>query len=206
MKNVKRNVSILICLNIILGYLIFNSINSEIKFQKIAKERISENIQKLKDLRQVQIAYKKVHNKYADNFDTLFYFLNHDSIPIIKAIGETPDSLTESEALQLNIISRDTGYVLAKETVFDRNYINTRNPDFPLDISNLKKVPYSNKDYKINSGVVEKGKVLVHVFEISTNYRTLFTGLDAKNKKYGLDNLLKVGSMEEASLNGNWGE
>ena len=206
MKNVKRNVSILICINIILGYLIFNSINSEIEFQKVAKERINENIQKLKDLRQVQIAYKKVYNKYADNFDSLFYFLNNDSIPIIKAIGETPDSLTESEALQLNIISRDTGYVLAKKNVFDKNYINTRNPDFPLDISNLKKVPYSNKDYKINSGVVEKGKVLVHVFEISTNYRTLFTGLDAENKKYGLDNFLKVGSMEEASLNGNWGE
>ena len=150
MKNVKRNVSILICINIILGYLIFNSINSEIEFQKVAKERINENIQKLKDLRQVQIAYKKVYNKYADNFDTLFYFLNNDSIPIIKAIGETPDSLTESEALQLNIISRDTGYVLAKETVFDKNYINTRNPDLPLDISNLKKVPYSIKDYKFN--------------------------------------------------------
>ena len=199
MKNVKRNVGILISINIILGYLIFNSINSEIEFQKIAKERINENIQKLKDLRQVQIAYKKVYNKYADNFDTLFYFLHNDSIPIIKAIGETPDSLTDSEALQLNIISRDTGYVLAKETVFDKNYTNTRNPNFPLDISKLKKVPYSDEDYKINSGVIEKGKVLVHVFEISTNYRTLFTGLDAENKKYSLDVKLYSHNMLKAA-------
>ena len=41
-------------------------------------------------------------------------------------------------------------------------------------------------------------------FEISTNYRTVFTGLDAENKSYELDALLKVGSMTEASLNGNW--
>ena len=51
---------------------------------------------------------------------------------------------------------------------------------------------------------VEKGKVIVQVFEISTNYGTVFTGLDAENKSYKLDALLKVGSMDEASLNGNW--
>ena len=54
--------------------------------------------------------------------------------------------------------------------------------------------------------VIEKGKVTVQVFEISATYGDVFNGLDAKNKKYDLNNLLKVGSMSEASLNGNWGE
>ncbi|MBT5273871.1 MAG: hypothetical protein HOL74_03510, partial [Flavobacteriales bacterium] len=69
---------------------------------------------------------------------------------------------------------------------------------------NLTTIPYSNEVYSIDAGQVEKGKVIVQVFEISTNYGTVFTGLDAENKSYELDALLKVGSMDEASLNGNW--
>ena len=52
----------------------------------------------------------------------------------------------------------------------------------------------------------EKGKVIVQVFEVSAKYGDVLIGLDAKNKKYNLYDLLKVGSMSEASLNGNWGE
>ena len=88
----KKIIIPLVVINILLFYFVYNSINSEIKFQKSAKERIAENIQRLKDIRQVQIAYKKVNNVYANNFDSLFYFLENDSMPIIKAIGETPDS------------------------------------------------------------------------------------------------------------------
>ena len=197
---------ILIPLNILLAYFVFNSINSQVKFNEDAKIRIAENIQKLKDLRQVQVKYKQTKGAFANTFEELTHFLEKDSITIIKAIGETPDSLTDTEALELGIISRDTAYVLARETVFDDAYIDSRNNKFPLDINNLTTVPNSDAVYSIDAGIVEKGNVIVQVFEISTTYATVFTGLDAKNRSYELDNLLKVGSMDEASLNGNWGE
>ena len=200
----KQIALILIPLNIILAYFVFNSIDSEVEFNKEAKVRIAENVQKLKDLRQVQTKYKQAKGTFADNFEALIHFLENDSISIVKAIGETPDTLTDVQALELGIISRDTAYVLAKETVFDEAYLDSRNENFPLDIANLTTVPYSNEVYSIDAGQVEKGKVIVQVFEISTNYGTVFTGLDAENKSYQLDALLKVGSMDEASLNGNW--
>ena len=202
----KQIVLILIPLNIILAYFVFNSIDSEVEFQKVAKVRIAENVQKLKDLRQVQIAYKKVNNNYSNNFESLINFLENDSMAIVKAIGETPDSLTDAQALELGIISRDTAYVLAKETVFDEAYLSSRNEKFPLDLSALTTVPHSDQNYSVDAGMVEKGKVVVQVFEISTTYGAVFTGLDAENKSFELGNLLKVGSMDEASLNGNWGE
>ena len=197
---------ILIPLNIILAYFVYNSINSEVEFQQVAKVRVAENVQKLKDLRQVQIAYKKVNNNYSNNFESLIDFLENDSMAIVKAIGETPDSLTDVQALELGIISRDTAYVLAKETVFDEAYLSSRNEKFPLDLSALTTVPHSDQNYSVDAGMVEKGKVVVQVFEISTTYGAVFTGLDAENKSFELGNLLKVGSMDEASLNGNWGE
>ena len=200
----KQIALILILLNIILAYFVFNSIDSEVEFNKEAKVRISENVQKLKDLRQVQSKYKHAKGTFADNFEALTHFLENDSISIVKAIGETPDTLTDVQALELAIISRDTAYVLAKETVFDQAYLDSRNENFQLDIANLTNVPYSNEVYSIDAGQVEKGKVIVQVFEISTNYGAVFSGLDAENKSYELDALLKVGSMDEASLNGNW--
>ena len=125
---------------------------------------------------------------------------------IVKAIGETPDSLTDAQALELGIISRDTAYVLAKETVFDAVYLSSRNEKFPLVLSTLTNVPHSDEKYLIDADKVEKGKVVVQVFEISTTYGAVFTGLDAENKNYELDDLLKVGSMDDASLDGNWRE
>lgn len=202
----KQIALILIPLNIILAYFVYNSINSEVEFQQVAKVRVAENVQKLKDLRQVQIAYKKVNNNYSNNFESLINFLENDSMAIVKAIGETPDSLTDAQALELGIISRDTAYVLAKETVFDEAYLSSRNEKFPLDLSALTSVPHSDQNYSVDAGMVEKGKVVVQVFEISTTYGAVFTGLDAENKSFELGNLLKVGSMDEASLNGNWGE
>ena len=202
----KQIALILIPLNIILAYFVYNSINSEVEFQQVAKVRVAENVQKLKDLRQVQIAYKKVNNTYSNNFESLINFLENDSMAIVKAIGETPDSLTDAQALELGIISRDTAYVLAKETVFDEAYLSSRNEKFPLDLSALTTVPHSDQNYSVDAGMVEKGKVVVQVFEISTTYGDVFTGLDAENKSFELGNLLKVGSMDEASLNGNWGE
>ena len=92
----------------------------------------------------------------------------------------------------------------AKETVFDVAYIDSRKNEFPLNINDLTSIPHSAATYNIDAGQIEKGNVIVQVFEISTNYRTVFTGLDAENKSYELDALLKVGSMTEASLNGNW--
>ena len=192
---------------LILCFFVYNSISSEIKFQKKAKLRISENVQKLKDLRTLQIAYKKVNNEYADNFKTLLDFYYNGTIPIIKAVGENlTDSLSDDEAIELGIISRDTTYVPAKDVVFNNNYLESRNNEFQLNIKMLNQIPYTNLEYNIDAGIVDKGKVSVHVFEISASFKNILNGLNAKNKNFDLEKLLKVGSMTEASLNGNWGE
>ena len=210
--NAKKIALILIPLNIILAFFVYNSIDSEVVFNKQAKERIAENVQKLKDLRTLQIAFKKEKNVFANDFPTLLNFLMKDSLQIIKSEGETPDSLikgeqmTDAQALKLGLISRDTLFVSAKESVFDQNYIKNRDQKYPLDISSLENIPNTSISYNIDANVIEKGKVTVQVFEISATYGNVFSGLDAKNKKYDLNNLLKVGSMSEASLNGNWGE
>lgn len=191
---------------IILAWLVYRSPISLKEFQAVANFRKSAVIQDLKDIRTAQIAFKDKYRVYAGDFNTLISFVKNDSLAVIKAIGEVPDSLTEDQALKAGIISRDTVFVPAYETIFNDDYLSTRDNRFTFDLDQLPLVPFSEKSFSIESGNIEKGKVVVQVFEVSTDYATFLDGIDASNKGIDLEKIIRVGSMSEASINGNWGE
>ena len=191
---------------IILAWLVYRSPISLKEFQEETNFRKSAVIQDLKDIRTAQIAFKDKYRVYAGDFNSLLSFVKNDSLAVVKAIGETPDSLTEDQALLAGIISRDTVFVPVYQTIYNQDYLDTRDSRFPFDLERLSMVPFSDKTFNIESGNIEKGKVVVQVFEVSTTFGTFLNGLDATNKGIDLDNALRVGSMSDASINGNWGE
>ena len=137
----------------VLAYFVVKSPVNQIIFENAFNERKSEVVQKLIDIRSAQVAYKDKYKVYAGDFNTLIEFLNNDSIAIIKAIGEVPDSLTEDQALELGIISRDSAYISSYESVFTEEYILNRASSIPLNINELSLVPFSksNKAFNIES-------------------------------------------------------
>ena len=191
---------------IILAWLVYRSPISLKEFQEETNFRKSAVIQDLKDIRTAQIAFKDKYRVYAGDFNSLLSFVKNDSLAVVKAIGETPDSLTEDQALMAGIISRDTVFVPVYQTIYNQDYLDTRDSRFPFDLEKLSMVPFSDETVNIESGNIEKGKVVVQVFEVSTTFGTFLNGLDATNKGIDLDNTLRVGSMSDASINGNWGE
>ena len=191
---------------IILAWLVYRSPISLKEFQEETNYRKSAVVQDLKDIRTAQIAFKDKYRVYAGDFNTLINFVKSDSLAVIKAIGEVPDSLTEDQALKAGIISRDTVFVPAYESIFNDVYLSTRDERFGFDLNELSSVPFSEESFSIESGNIEKGKVVVQVFEVSTNYATFLNGLDANNKGIDLEKTIRVGSMSDASINGNWGE
>ena len=191
---------------IVLAWLVYRSPISLKEFQEETNYRKAAVIQDLKDIRTAQIAFKDKYRVYANDFNTLLSFVKNDSLAVVKAIGETPDSLTEDQALKAGIISRDTVFVPAYQNIFSDEYLKTRDERFSFDLDKLPVVPFSEEMFSIESGNIEKGKVVVQVFEVSTNYSTFLKGLDATNKGIDLENIISVGSMSDASINGNWGE
>ena len=191
---------------IILAWLVYRSPISLKEFQEESNYRKSAVIQDLKDIRTAQIAFKDKYRVYAGDFNSLLSFVKNDSLAVVKAIGETPDSLTEDQALLAGIISRDTVFVPVYQTIYNQDYLANRDSRFPFDLEKLSMVPFSDKTFSIESGYIEKGKVIVQVFEVSTTYGTFLNGLEATNKGIDLDKFIKVGSMSDASINGNWGE
>ncbi len=210
-KIMKTVFQILLTLAILfLGYLCYDSINQPIQFQKQYNKRKEAVVNQLVDIRDIQVAYKSVYKKYTGSFDTLVNFLKNDSLPLVKKVGSITDSMikvgiTETKALALGIISRDTIRISAGDSLFKANY--------PVD--SLAIVPFSGGvKFVMGSGVVVTGSgVKVNVFEAKTPNRVFLKGLDRQE----IDNLsdraikfekypgLKVGSLEAANNNsGNW--
>ena len=195
---------------LIVAYLLIQSINDPIRFNREVKKRETATIQRLKDIRSAQIAYRAKYGQYTGSFDTLINFVKYDSFPFVKAIGSISDSLydlgvTEKKALEMGIITRDTTYVQILDSLFVRGY--------PID--SLRYVPFcdTNQFFLGATELVTVSKVMVKVFEANVLNDILLHGLNkqliinysAKREKIVGFRGLKVGSLEASTNNsGNW--
>jgi hypothetical protein len=204
---------ILILVIILLGFLIFESIMTPIRFNHERQQREDVTIQRLKDIRTAQIAFKSEYERYTGDFDSLITFLKTGHFKVVKAIGSAPDSLIEALgkkaaekiALKKGLIQRDTIQLSVIDSLFYAGY--------PVD--SIRFVPFtSDQEFEIGAGELETGsKVRVRVFEAKVPFNILLAGLDPQlviNYTEERERItgypgLKVGSLEEATNNaGNW--
>jgi len=195
---------------IILAYFLYKSIMEPIRFNRERDIRENAAIERLKDIRKVEIAFKAKYGSYTGSFDTLIHFVKYDSFPVIRAIGSIPDSLydlgmTEKEAIRKGIIIRDTSYVAIRDSLFPAG--------FPID--SILYVPYCDTaQFFLGAGEIETAsKVKVKIFEAHVLNEILLQGLNkqliinynAERQKIVGYPGLKVGSLTEATNNaGNW--
>lgn len=196
-KNIIQ-ISLLVVI-ILLAYFIYESVMKPVRFNKSVDQRSKAVIQNLMDIRTAQLSYKSIHGKYTASFDTLILFLKTGEIPVVKIIPDPTDT-TFTKTI------RDTiGFIPVKDSLFRSR------PGYNLE--NIKFVPQSDKKtFTLDAGVVDKGGVKVNVFEASTFYLDFLSGLDnqlvtnlvASKEQIEKFPGLKVGSMTEASTDGNW--
>ncbi len=195
---------------ILLGFLLIESIMKPIRFNKERQKRERATISRLEDIRTAQVAFKDKYGKYTGSFDSLISFVKYDSFPVVRAIGSIPDSLylegmTESEAIKLGLIIRDTMYVSVLDSIFT--------PRYPID--SLRYVPYSDTaQFFLGATEIETAsKVKVKVFEAHVINDILLHGMDRQliinynAERVKITNFpgLRVGSLEESTNNaGNW--
>jgi hypothetical protein len=186
-----------------LGYMLIDSIRQPIRFREAQQARYDRTIQRLKDIRTAQLAYRSVHGEFAGDFDALINFVKTDSFRVVRAIGfedEDADEETREE------IIRDTIRISVQDSLFRRGY--------PVD--SLRYVPFTGgrEQFFLGSGTVLTGSGLeVQVFEAHVHNNVLLRGLDRQlvinmNDERTRRNQfpgLRVGSLEETTNNaGNW--
>ncbi|MCF8461501.1 MAG: hypothetical protein K9G46_12315 [Flavobacteriales bacterium] len=180
-------------MSFVTAYFAYRSIQAPIEFNIEKKKRYAQVETKLKTIRDWQLAYKSVHRVYASDFDSLINFVNTGSFPVIKALGTVPDTLTEQQAVDMGLVTRDTILVSVRDSLFKSDG----------DINKVRFIPPGNTQlFKMQSGMVEKGQVMVPVFEVIALNSDIFEGITPEY--YDPQGDLRVGSMTEPSTSGNW--
>lgn len=187
---------------VVLAYFIYESIMEPVRFNAEKNRRYSVVIQNLKDIRDIQRYYKSEKGLYASDFDQLLEFANVGELPIVRMVPD-PDDTTNTRSLKDTI-----GYVKVKDTLFGNR------PNFKL--ASIRYVPYTdNVVFEMKADTIDKGGVMVPVFEASAlnkvilnkgmeEYEQLRINLDASLIHIDKFPGLKVGSLAEPSLDGNW--
>ncbi len=184
---------------IVLAYFVYESILEPVRFKKDKNIRELEVIQQLKDIRTSQMIYRSINNKYTPSFDTLIEFLHNGEIPVVNIIPD-PEDTTFTKTINDTI-----GYINVGDSLFGKR------PNFVIE--DIRFIPFTDTiEFEMNAGEIEQGRVKVNVFEISALYEYFLKGLDKQliinliKSKKEIERFpgLKLGSMTEASTDGNW--
>jgi len=186
---------------VLLGYLIYRSVQEPVEFNKAKEFREKIAIERLKDIRTLEVAYKTKHGRYTASFDTLLDFYNNGMITVIRQIGSLDDSL----AVAQKRVFRDSVKLAVKDTLLKRN-------GFIID--SIQYIPFSGKQkFEMKAIIGKVSGVDVPLFEACAPYDLLLGGLKRQlvvNLNYERTSSdkypgLKVGSVDAPNNNaGNW--
>ena len=186
---------------IVLGYLIYRSVQQPVIFEKQRKIRESVCVERLKDIRTLQVAYKSRFNKFTGDLDTLIDFYKNGEITIVRQIGSMDDSV----AVAQKRVFRDSIKISVRDTLLKR-------PGFIVD--SIAYIPFSGGKKMVMKSIIAKvSGVDVPLFEAGASFdyllqgleRQLIVNLNADRDLQGRYPGLKVGSIDAPNNNaGNW--
>ena len=207
-----------------LVYAIWNSVQAPVQFQKDTKAREKIAIQRLKDIRTLQDAFKGAHGRFTASIDSLVDFYHNDSIKITRQIGSMDDSaaVANTEALKkknkkitneqlLAYYEQGMNLVLSIEVAIPVKDTLLKRDDFKSE--DLKTIPFSGKPIIMNALTKTVSGVEVPLFEACMPYEDYLVGLERQyiiNLKCEAEDMgkypgLKVGSVDAPNNNaGNW--
>ena len=185
---------------IFLAYMVYHSISQPVIFENSKTEREIKVVQNLKDIRSTQGLFKENYNRYTASFDTLIEFIRTGELPVVNIIPD-PNDTTFTKT-----INDTVGYIKVLDSLFSTRH--------NFNVEALRYIPFSEpqQEFEIEAGYIMRGGMNVPVFEVKAHYNTYLQGLDkqrirnAAAQRENLDKYpgMKVGSMNEASIDGNW--
>mgnify|MGYP001266462934 FL=1 len=200
--------AVLWILIIFFGYKVYSSINGPIEFNKVKNERYLKVIDRLKDIRNSQIAYKSINGIYCDNFDSLINFVETAQYTLIQKRDSSfleYDRTFRIDMLREVIVVDTLGFASVKDSLF-------ANSD---RYKNMSKVPIDGVDerFLIKADVIDKNGYNVPVFEVRVSKDIVLfdQNKDLLKQEKGLMSVdgvngpdIVLGSLSDVSSNGNW--
>ena len=207
-KNRKITTYVLYFLSLVLVFLIFRSINSPIKFNEVKNERYSKVIERLKDIRNAQIAFKSVNGVYSNDFEELIQFIDSAEFTITQKRDSSYmeyDRIYRIDMLREVIVTDTLGFVSVKDSLFANN----------LDYKNMASVPIEGMEslFSLKADIIDKNGYNVPVFEVRVSKDVILFDqnkdlLSQEKETMSVDGVngpdLILGSLTDVSTSGNW--
>ena len=199
-------------LSIFFSYQIYNSVMGPINFNKVRDIRYSKVINRLKEIRKAQIAYKDVNGIYSNNFDSLIKFIDQGIFTLIEKRDSSYleyDRTYRIDMLKEVIVVDTLGTVSVKDSLFSDSD----------DYVNMSKIPVEGIDaeFLINADIIIKNSGSVNynvpVFEVKIAKDIILHDqnkdlLKQENETISVDGVngseIILGSLSDVSVNGNW--
>jgi hypothetical protein len=200
--------SVLWVLIIVFAYKVYGSINGPIEFNKVKNERYLKVIDKLKDIRNAQIAFKSVNGIYSDNFDSLISFIDTAQYTLIQKRDSSfleYDRTFRIDMLREVVVIDTLGFASVKDSLFGNSNRYKNMASIPID--------GVDENFKIKSDVIDKNGYNVPVFEVRVSKDVVLfdQNKDLLKQEKGLMSVdgvngpdIVLGSLSEVSTNGNW--
>ena len=208
-----------------LTYALVTSVMEPVEFNKHKAYRHDIAVQRLKYIRDLQVAFKNVNGHYTADIDSLKAFYNEGKMKVVMQIGSKDDSLAMANTQALkrrnprikpeqmlklyqegqSLVFQIENEIAVKDTLFNER------DNFRVD--SLAFIPFCGDSIIMESTVKKVSGVNVPLFEAKMPWKKLLKGLnnqlrinlDAQLDDQGKYKGLMVGSIDAPNNNaGNW--
>ena len=194
--------------SLVLVYQIYQSINSPIKFNQVKNERYLKVIDRLKDIRNAQVAFKSVNGIYSSSFDELIKFVDSAQFTIVQKRDSSYmqyDRVYRIDMLREVIVIDTLGYVSVKDSLFSNNDSYKKMAYVPID--------GVDEQFKLKADIIDKNGDNVPVFEVRVSKDLILFDqsrdlITQEKQTVSVDGVngpdIVLGSLSDVSTNGNW--
>tara|TARA_B110000858_G_scaffold83237_1_gene96502 strand:- start:1450 stop:2094 length:645 start_codon:yes stop_codon:yes gene_type:complete len=195
--------------SIFFAYKIYDSINGPLQFNQKKNERYATVIDRLKDIRSAQIAYKDVKGVFSDNFDSLIEFVDKGHFTLIEKRDSSfleYDRIYRIDMLREVVVIDTLGTVEVKDSLF-------KNSDEYKEMAFIPINGVNEQKFEIASKVIDKNGYKVPVFEVKVKKSVILFDqnkdlIKQENETIAVDGVngpeIVLGSLTTVSTNGNW--
>lgn len=194
-----------------LVYVIYVQISTPIRFDKETKAKKAQVIDRIKDIRTAQRAFKSKYQHFTASFDSLSAFVLTDTLELERKIVDEDDSVAMAQLKKMGKKNIEKFKIAVIDTIFSPKRLSRQ------DVEDLRYIPTTDKQaqFIMEAGTAVASSVTVPIVECRAPYKLfldtvayrqeIINQIDDDINNFNRYPGVKFGSMEAANNEaGNW--
>ncbi len=196
---------------VLMAWVLFRQITTPLEYEKELKIRETAVIERIKDIRSAEQAFKLKNQRYVGDWDSLINFVMGDTLTFERKLVDENDSLAMVALRRSGRQNVEQFKMAVRDTIFSPRKLNDQ------QIRDLKYIPFAQPgtEYLLEATMfTTESKVVVPLFSARAPYKAFMWDLDEQELVNLIDNAknvyykypgIEVGSVERTTNDaGNW--